>query len=74
MKGTGGKVDAMYFAFGDTDVHAIVDGPDNASMTGLSLTVAGTGALAITTTVLLTPEESDHRDFTHNILLRLRSC
>ena len=59
MKAVGGKVDAMYFAFGDTDVYAIVDAPDNASMTALSLTVAGTGALGITTTVLLTPTEVD---------------
>ncbi len=59
LKAVGGKVDAMYFAFGDTDVYAIVDAPDNASMTALSLTVAGTGALGITTTVLLTPKEVD---------------
>ena len=59
MKTVGGKVDAIYFAFGDTDVYAIVDAPDNASMTALSLTVAGTGALSITTTALLTPKEVD---------------
>jgi len=57
MKAVGGKVDAMYFVFGDTDVNAIVDAPDNASMTALSLT--GTGVLDITTTVFLTPEESE---------------
>ena len=59
VKGAGGKLDAMYFAFGDTDVYAIVDVPDNASMTALSLTIAGSGALALTTTVLLTPKEMD---------------
>ena len=59
MKSAGGKVDAMYFAFGDTDVYAIVDAPDNASMTALSLTIAGTGAAGVRTTVLLTPEEVD---------------
>ncbi len=59
MKAAGGKVDAMYFAFGDTDVYAIVDAPDNASMTALSLTIAGTGAAGVRTTVLLTPEEVD---------------
>ena len=58
-KTVGGKIDAMYFAFGDTDVYAIVDMPDHASMTAMSLTVAGTGALGITTTVLLTPQEVD---------------
>ena len=45
MKAVGGEVDAMYFVFGDTDVYAIVGAPDNASMTALSLAVAGTGAL-----------------------------
>jgi uncharacterized protein with GYD domain len=59
MEAVGGKVDAMYFAFGNTDVYAIVDAPDNASMTALSLTIAGTGALGMTTTVLLTPKEVD---------------
>ncbi len=58
-KAVGGKIDAMYFAFGDTDVLAIVDMPDHASMTALSLTVAGSGALGIKTTVLLTPQEID---------------
>jgi uncharacterized protein with GYD domain len=59
MKAIGAKVEAMYFAFGGTDVFVIVDAPDNASMTALSLTVAGTGALSLKTTVLLTPEEVD---------------
>ena len=58
-KTVGGKIDAMYFAFGDTDVYAIVDAPDNASMTAMSLTIAGTGAVGLTTTVLLTPQEVD---------------
>ena len=59
VKAAGGKVDAIYFAFGDTDVYAIVDAPDNASVTALSLTIAGSGALSITTTALLTPDEVD---------------
>ncbi len=58
-KTVGGKIDAFYFAFGGTDVFAIVDVPDNASMTAMSLTVAGSGAIGITTTVLLTPQEVD---------------
>ena len=58
-KAIGGRVESMYFAFGGTDVFAIVDAPDNASVTAFSLTVAGTGALGLTTTVLLTPAEVD---------------
>ena len=59
MKAVGGKVDTMYFAFGATDVFAIVDVPDHASITALSLTAAETGAVSIKTTVLLTPKEVD---------------
>lgn len=57
VESLGGKLETLYFAFGDTDVVAIVDLPDNA--TAASLTIAGTGALAGTITVLLTPEEID---------------
>lgn len=31
FKSVGGKLEAYYFAFGDTDVFAIVDFPDNVS-------------------------------------------
>ncbi len=58
-KAVGGKVDAFYFAFGGTDVFVIVDMPDHATMTALSLTVAGSGTVGVTTTVLLTPQEVD---------------
>jgi uncharacterized protein with GYD domain len=59
VESLGGKLDTLYFAFGDTDVVAIVDLPDNATAAAASLTIAGTGALAGTITVLLTPEEID---------------
>ena len=55
----GGKLEAIYYAFGETDVFAILDLPDNASMTALALTVGAAGAVAITTTVLMTPEDVD---------------
>ena len=29
IKGLGGRLEAFYFAFGDTDVFAIADAPDN---------------------------------------------
>lgn len=59
VESLGGKLDAFYFAFGDTDVVAIVDLPDNASAAAASLTIAGTGALTGNITVLLTPEDID---------------
>ena len=59
VESLGGKIETFYFAFGDTDVVAIVDLPDNAAAAAASLTIAGTGALTGTITVLLTPEEID---------------
>ena len=55
----GGSLEAFYFAFGSTDVFAIVDLPDNAAAAALALTVSGSGAVTVNTTVLLTPEEID---------------
>ena len=46
-------------AFGDTDVYVIVDLPDAATATALSLTVGASGAVRCTTTPLITAEEVD---------------
>jgi uncharacterized protein with GYD domain len=55
----GGKVEAFYYAFGDTDLFVIADVPDNVSAAALSLTVNASGAAAAKITVLLTAEEID---------------
>ncbi len=55
----GGKLETLYFAFGDHDVIAIADLPDNGTAAAFSLTVNATGAVRTTTTPLLTPEEID---------------
>ena len=55
----GGSIDCMYFAFGDVDVFAVIDLPDNASAAAASLTTASSGAISGKLTVLLTPEEID---------------
>jgi len=49
----------MYYAFGDADVFAIVDLPDNVSATAFSLLITAGGGATIKTTVLITPEEVD---------------
>jgi uncharacterized protein with GYD domain len=60
LKSLGGKLEAYYFAFGDTDVYVIVDGIDNTTAAAFSMGIASTGALhSVKTTVLLTPEEID---------------
>ena len=55
----GGKVEAYYFAFGDTDAFVLADLPDAASAAAIALTVSAGGAATVQTTVLLTPEELD---------------
>jgi uncharacterized protein with GYD domain len=55
----GGKLEALYWAFGDHDVYLIADLPDNATAAGLSLAVAAAGAVQLKTVVLLTAEEMD---------------
>jgi uncharacterized protein with GYD domain len=58
-KAAGGKIEAFYFAFGDSDVYLIVDAPDHATAAAISLAVNASGAVTLKTTVLLTPEEVD---------------
>lgn len=55
----GGTLETFYYAFGETDIYAIVDLPDNASAAAGVLTVGAGGAATLKTTVLMTPEEVD---------------
>ena len=55
----GGKLVAYYFAFGDYDGIAIVEGLDNVDTAAAALIVGASGAVKTKTTVLLTPEEVD---------------
>jgi len=59
LKTFGGKIESMYFAFGDTDVYVIVDAPDNVTAAALVMGVASTGTISVETTVLLSVEEMD---------------
>ncbi len=58
-KSLGGSIEALYFAFGETDAFVIADLPDHAAAAALSLTVGASGAMHGKTTVLMTPEEID---------------
>jgi uncharacterized protein with GYD domain len=54
----GGRFEAVYFAFGDYDIVALVEAPDNVSAAALSLAVsAGGAAKAVKTTPLMTIDE-----------------
>jgi uncharacterized protein with GYD domain len=55
----GGRLESFYFAFGDHDVYATVDFPDNESAAAVALTINASGAVAVRTVTLLTPEEVD---------------
>ena len=59
LSSVGATLDAMYFAFGDSDVVVIADAPDAASIVAASLALNASGAVTSKTTVLLTPEEVD---------------
>ena len=60
IQSVGGKLEAFYFALGESDVFLLVDAPDNASVVAVSLTTAAAGVVTnLRTSVLLTPEEMD---------------
>jgi uncharacterized protein with GYD domain len=59
VKSLGGKLEAMYFAFGKHDVVTILDVPDNATAAAMALAVNASGGSVTRTTTLLTPEEVD---------------
>ena len=55
----GGTLESFYFAFGEEDVYALVDVPDNVTAAAIGMTVSASGAVTTKTVVLLTPEEID---------------
>jgi uncharacterized protein with GYD domain len=59
LASAGGKLEAVYFAFGDVDVYIIVDLPDNVSAAAVSLAANQTGFVASKTIVLVTTDEMD---------------
>lgn len=59
LRSVGGKLETMYFAFGDTDVFLICDVPDAESAIAVSLVAGATGTVSVKTTVLITPEQID---------------
>ena len=59
VKAMGGHLEAFYFAFGDADVVAIIDVPDNIAAATLAIGIASTGTVGLKTIVLMTPEEVD---------------
>ena len=59
VEGMGGVLEAVYFAFGETDVYLIMEMPDNATAAASSIMGNVGGTTPSTWTVLMTPEEVD---------------
>jgi uncharacterized protein with GYD domain len=59
VEGLGGKLDALYYAFGGVDVYGVVDMPDNVSAAAVALAVNQSDGVSVKTVVLMTPEEMD---------------
>ena len=56
----GGKMDAIYFALGDTDVYVIGDLPDATSLAAVSMTAGMAGTVkSLSSCELLTAEDLD---------------
>ena len=59
LKSVGGKLECVYYEFGEHDAFSIVDLPDNESAASLALIINASGGARVQTTVLLTPEQVD---------------
>jgi uncharacterized protein with GYD domain len=59
LEAMGGKLESFYFAFGDTDVFAITEAPDDESVAAVAIAINSSGAVNIRTTKLLTVEQVD---------------
>ena len=59
IESLGGTLECYYFAFGEWDVYAIVDLPDDEAAASASLAVNSSGAVQTEVVKLLTPEQVD---------------
>ena len=59
VESAGGRLERFYFAFGDHDVFAIAELPDNESAAAVEFAVGESGGASVRTVVLLTAEEVD---------------
>ena len=59
VEGLGGRVETMYWAFGDDDVYVTAELPDNTSAAAMGLVVSAAGGVRTSTVVLLSADEID---------------
>ena len=55
----GGSLESFHFAFGDVDVFAICDLPDDETAAAVAFTIGASGAVELETVKLLTVEQAD---------------
>ena len=55
----GGSLECLYYTFGDADVVAICELPDNETAASFALQVSSSGRVSVSTTVLLSVDEVD---------------
>jgi uncharacterized protein with GYD domain len=55
----GGHLVSLDFAFGEDDVYAICEMPDDETAAAVSLRITASGAVTVNTTKLLSPEQID---------------
>ncbi len=59
LEAMGGRLESFHFAFGDTDVIAIVEAPDDEAVAAVAIAINSSGAVSTRTTKLLTVEQVD---------------
>ena len=59
LEAMGGRLESFHFAFGDTDVFAIADAPDDEAAAAVAIAINSSGAVSTRTTKLLTVEQID---------------
>jgi uncharacterized protein with GYD domain len=59
IESAGGKLEAVYFAFGDADFYIIFDVPDNISAAALSVVANQSGFVTSKIIVLMTVDETE---------------
>jgi uncharacterized protein with GYD domain len=59
IEDAGGRVESMYFAFGEEDTYVICELPDHRTAAALAIAIGAAGGLRVQVTPLLTPAEVD---------------
>jgi len=59
LEAMGGRLESFHFAFGDTDVFAIAEAPDDEAAAAVAIAINSSGAVSARTIKLLSVEQVD---------------